>query len=109
MTSSKVPRLLQQQPGREDEDAQWRAQQQQGGGWERRSATGGQWPASSAGGATRQPGEEPHPQPPETHHAPHHPPHKGDLPDPTESPKPSKEREVGDLEKSEREGHGRAL
>ena len=107
MTSGKVPRLLQPQPGREGDDAQWRARrQQQGSGWDRASAAGS-WPASPA--ATRQPGEEPHPQPPPTHHPPHHPPHKGDLPDPTESPKPSKERETGDLEKSERESHGQAL
>ena len=108
MTSSKVPRLLQQQPGREGDDAQWRAQQQQHGGhWDGNRGEGwgaGQWQASTTAGAPRQAGDEPHPQP----QPPHHPPNKGDLPDPTEAPKPNKEREVGDLERSERETHGQA-
>lgn len=104
MTSSKVPRLLQQQPGRERDDAQWRAQQQQhGGNWGASSASG-QWQASTTGGGSRQAGEGTHTQ----HPPPHHPPNKGDLPDPSEAPKPNKEREVGDLEKSERETHGQA-
>lgn len=102
MASSKVPRLLQQQPARERDEAQWRAQQQ-AGGWT--ASASGQWQASTAGGAPHQAGDDAH-HPPTP--APGHPPHKGDLPDPTEAPKPNKEREVGDLEKSERETHGRA-
>lgn len=34
--------------------------------------------------------------------------HKGDLRSPADAGKPSQDREVGDLERAEREGHGKA-
>lgn len=80
MASSKtVPRLLQQQP-RHDTDREAR-RQQQAGTPDFQAPT----PWGRAAGS-----------------------HKGDLRTQLEASKPSKEREVGDLESSERETHGNA-
>ena len=83
--SKSVPRLLQQQPHREADEEAWREQQQAGAR---------EYQAKSPSGATR-----PSPGRAAT---------KGDLRTQVEAPKPNKEREVGDLEQSERETHGRA-
>ena len=91
--SKSVPRLLQQQPHRQgdtgDDDA-WR-EQQRAGTREFQPHSPGDWPSSPAG--------RPIPGRAAT---------KGDLRTQVEAPKPNKEREVGDLEQSERETHGRA-
>ena len=89
--SKSVPRLLQQQPHREAEDEAWRQQQEAGtrefqsrppGGGSPPGDAGRTWPGQAAT--------------------------KGDRRTQVEAPKPSREREVGDLEQSERETHGRA-
>lgn len=88
--SKSVPRLLQQQPHREADEDAWR-QQQQAGSREFQAKPPGDW---SQGQARR---------PPPGRAA-----NKGDLRNQVEAPKPSTQREVGDLEQSERETHGRA-
>ncbi len=88
--SKSVPRLLQQQPHRESDDDAWR-EQQQTGSREFQAKPPGDWS-----------------QPHATRAAPGRAATKGDLRTQVEAPKPSTEREVGDLEQSERETHGRA-
>ncbi len=83
MTSPRsVPRLLQQQPAHDTPDDRVRRAQQQEGEREFQPAPPGRRGASAS--------------------------QKGDRRSPLEQAKPSREREVGDLEESERESHGRA-
>ncbi len=89
--SKSVPRLLQQQPHREGDDEAWREQQEAGTRDFQSTPPGGGWPPSGSGRAW--PGQAAT---------------KGDRRNQVEAPKPSREREVGDLEQSEREIHGRA-
>ncbi len=89
--SKSVPRLLQQQPPRPGEAPAWREQQQRPGARRRQAGPSGNQAPSGAS----------HEPPPRTTS-------KGDLRQQVEASHPSRDREVGDLEQSERETHGRA-
>ena len=98
--SKSVPRLLQQQPHR-DSDEEARREQQQAGTREFQAEPPVGWPSSSAGRSSS--GRSSSGRSSCGRAA-----TKGDLRTQVEAPKPNKEREVGDLEQSERETHGRA-